>query len=388
MSFRNFLVGVGHSISWLLSPSGDIEILNPNFRAGSEEITVECIHGLCDGSHAFRAMAEIIKNVLPDNVKRIRLLSYNKRNQTTMFDAEQTKAKILAYKDKTIVFVAHSHGGLTTATLIEDMQEDLKDKVKILGAIILGTPLDGADLAIFPFTILMPSVAEMRRDSPMLPPLRDKMRFRMQSQKDFYQTIGFGKDALVKNASVCLDVNSHIEIPHTSHLACLYDYATIRFTLLRLYALCGPFTGPLRPINPDRKINVVENCLPIVIEKIKKQIYEMNHRFHVESVQDKEKVLKNLCDILEELQASAKNNLYPNKQTVGEFIEAYLYDINFTSSPYLILSRPKNFSNSVKPTSLIFLQALINEYYDTYLNLDEYKIKAKVEERPNNSFKK
>lgn len=391
MNIRNFMIGVGHSLSWLFSPSGDVEILNPNFRGGvhDKELTIECIHGLADDSHAFRWMAEIIKYVLPDSVRCIRLLSYEKRNQNTLTDAKQIVSKILKHQDKNVVFLAHSHGGLAASTLIEELSHDLKDKanINILGAIILGTPLYGADLAVWPLTFFMPSVAEMHRDSKLLHVLRGKMKLRMQAQKDFYHTIGFGKDALVKNSSVCLDPKSHIEIPHTSHLACLYDYHTIRALLIMLYIICGPFTGPKRALNSKREIKIQDNSLLEVILKIRHQIKELNSRIHIESVKDKEKVLLNLCEILEAMYVTGINCLYPKKQTLGEFLETYLYDMNYINAPYLILRRPKNFSNKTIPTSLTFMENLIEEYYDVALNLGNPNIKVVDEDKPHNSLK-
>lgn len=384
MCFRNFLTGVGHSISWLLSPDQDILILNPNFKPGNKEITIECIHGLADGPHALKAMIELIKEVLPDNVKQVRLLAYEKRNQTTIVDANQIKKKILHYGDANIVFIAHSHGGLTTTTLIEELAHDLKDKVDILGAIILGTPFHGAALARWPFTVFMPAVAEMHYNSEMLKNLREKVRLRMVSDKDFYSTLGFGLDGLVKNTSVCLHVDTHTEIPGASHLGCLYDYHTIRTTLLKLYRLCGPFTGPKRDINSNRQLKSDPNCLMNAVAKIQIQIKDLKSRFHLDSIKDKEKVLKNLCDILEEMHLNREQNLYSKAKTLGEFIECYLYDIYLSSSPYLTLRKAKNFSNAVKPTSLIFVENLIIEYMDIKLDMEPIKIHDNnVERRPN-----
>jgi len=189
----SFFGAVKHALNWLTSPTNDMIAINPNFvprYVGDEGISIYCIHGTADYANSFQHIAEGIAPTLPSCISNIKLLSFTGRfrGHGIEFFVHQLVEKIFAYKDKEIIFMGHSRGGVISAYFNEYLARITK--IKVHGVICLATPLKGSDIASGPMSWISTSMVQMQKDSPFLKHLENKIiksktkYFAFEAEKD------------------------------------------------------------------------------------------------------------------------------------------------------------------------------------------------------------
>lgn len=97
-------------------------------------------------------------------------------------------------RERPVIFIAHSLGGLVCEQALLHCQEGKKNLEKVLqstrGIIFMGTPHGGADLANWGFNLAQSLNIVRRTNSAILEPLRQKSEVLTAVQQQFQQLLG------------------------------------------------------------------------------------------------------------------------------------------------------------------------------------------------------
>jgi len=236
-----------HVSLWVTSSFHEIEYPNPNYQPASSEqdsvddficvnnniskeneITIYCIHGTADRPAAFTLVAERLLNNLPDRINRIHLAAFEDRGRGLGIDdfAQQLAEKIKEKKDKNIILMGHSRGGLVASYFAEYLANEMD--INVLGVVGICSPFGGSDKAIAPLTWVSKSVKQMQKGSEFLKELVDKIR-----ESNFnYRYFAVKDDSLVDIDSCCIeehrDALTVLDTAHW-HLSALTSHQLIEY---------------------------------------------------------------------------------------------------------------------------------------------------------------
>jgi pimeloyl-ACP methyl ester carboxylesterase len=399
-----------HVIAWLKSSSGDRVYRNPNFKVQEsdpeylkEGIAFYGIHGLADRNSACERAAErLLLGELPGLIHSIYLPSFENRVRGKGIKnyAKQLRDKIKMNGDKNVILMGHSRGGLVAAYLSEYLAKDAD--INVHAVITIGTPFSGSPLAVEPLSWWSKSVKQMKKDSPFLKRLCEKI-----SESDtYYYYFAAQNDVLVpiqstfvekkNNSFVLLDRHGHLSIM-SSHRLVEHIRCCIVETCHRLlgndaedddeHAILEAFT-----LMQDDNEHQEKSVLAEVCDDIDDCVLGLKERVHLKSILFKVNVLQQLKVMLTEIMQERCNNYYPQAESVGDFIHLYMQDENMGmgKKPMMILSEPLNhasFSLFTEKKSLtqLAVEELIVKYQHTPLPLSLVEIKEDVEIERNES---
>ncbi len=318
VSIRGAIV---HSLSWTQGSSEDIILRNPFFALSEEspiEYSIYCIHGTADRSYAFGSMmSALLAQVegLPKCVSKIHLVAFNGRFQGSSIDsfAEQLKYKIIQNRDLHVILAGHSRGGLVASKFAQFMAK----LIGIYAHAVMGfsSPWNGSPWAIAPLAAVSTSVAQMRADSDFLKELRQSIASsEEESRKYFY--FGAAEDSLVpmEESFVKEAAHSVFLLKDEGHLSIMNCPEIVGYVSDCLHRITS------RPVTKGIEKSPIE-AAGLEIEAA---IYDLSNRYHVYSSAPKLKILADLKRHLECLTDEHRGDLFPEAETIGDFISMYL----------------------------------------------------------------
>lgn len=360
-----------HTSAWLFSSFSDVIYPNPNFNQfASKPITIYCIHGTADRVSSFTKIATRMLNSLPSNIAAIRLVSFNQRGLGKGIEsyAQQLANKIKENGDKTVILLGHSRGGLVAAYFAEYLAE--KESIAVQSVMAICTPFKGSDAAIFPLTWFSESIKQMERNSPFLNDLVEKM----QHSKINYYYFSARNDGLVTSESTWVKKEA-ILLERHGHVSIMSSNKLIVYLKNYINDLSKSFS----------QNNNEDETLANICYKIDEQVEKIKNRRHLKSSLEKQRAFINLKIKLWERFNHIVHH-YPEAQTIGEFIQAFLKDdvLSLNTTCYAIFNEPLNypfsFLHSNKSDSMNFLESLLKQYQLTLL--PPFKTTLQLESAP------
>ena len=360
---------------WVTSSSGDLFYSNPDFipKAAKEELSGEgqsagvavyCIHGTGDRVSAFTLIAERSKGKMPPTISGFHLISFDNRGKGCSIEefANQLAEKILANGDRDVILIGHSRGGLVAAFLTEYLAQ--KFDIRVRAVVAIAAPFGGSHLALPPLTWVSESVKEMQPNSEFLENLTEKI---IISESDYFY-FAAPNDAIVKENSTYVDGKGVLTVLDTGHghLSMLSSHQLVE----KLNACLWQVTTAEKEreqewIDNDESDDEIEldaftivhvaTPLEMACEKIMNEIENLQQRYHLWPAHGKISVLSKLYERLFALMDGERGHDYPDTQTVGDFIAAFMQDQSNGDGkkPIDILSAPLNGINGYTFSSLL-----------------------------------
>lgn len=121
---------------------------NPSFDPEVKDHSVAyVIHGFSDTGCHLRFLANTLAQQAPDNIKTVRIVSFEKRGQLQSIGAFATQLKkmILTNQDERVILIGYSRGGLVISHFTEHLAH--KDNIEVLSVINIVAPFKGSALA-------------------------------------------------------------------------------------------------------------------------------------------------------------------------------------------------------------------------------------------------
>ena len=398
---------VRHMGMWLTSSSGDLVYPNPNFvppASGNDEdkssqskkgVAVYCVHGTADFASAFSLVAERSIGKMPEAISGFNLVSFEGRGTGLGIDdfARQLAEKIIANGDNDVVLAGHSRGGLVSAYLAEYLAQEYG--IRVRAVIAVGAPFAGSSKATFPFTWLSKSVEQMQPGSEFLRELKVKMQhstckyYCFAAKHDFFVDID---SAHVNEA----DLLNTLETPH-GHLSMLSSHELVRRFNECLHWVttdedCQEEEDLAEGLEKEEiemtafTVIAIPSALEFACEQINDEIKKLKQRYHLWSPEAKISVLNDLHARLSAMTEGQRNKDYPEAQTIGEYISAFMQDETNAQGmkPADVLSTPLNGIGGYTLTSFIgggyvpqsdaFIKGLIESLSDDLLPKPEEKV--------------
>lgn len=381
-----------HAVRWPLAPFNDVVYVNPNFKPrtpGDKGIAVYCAHGIADRASAFGHMLDhmIENNILPDSVSTVHLVSFDQRFRGIGIPdyALQLQKKINQNRKnevqdvddpgepQEVILFGHSRGGLVVSYLEAYLAQAAN--IKVRGVFTFGAPFAGSWLAIPPFSWFSTSIQQMARNSEFLIDLSKKIRD--SAVRYFYYAAEH--DFLVPPESACVKDHCEVKImKRQAHLSLLSSLKMLVQMKPELDSICHD-NQPAAVAGENTDANVLaekidefvelkhqaSDVVHGVCEEITIEIDNLSKRRHLRSSEAKIAVLEKLKSLLLETVRTHQNKLYPQANTIGEFITSFLHDDqNNDYKPIDILSIPLNVClfGKDKSTSEAFVCKLIESY--------------------------
>jgi len=213
-----------HVCEWAASDLYPHEYSNPNHDEEKQadhgsRMAVYYIHGTCDRPGTFSHVAEALSRDLPENISKIHLVSFRDRGLGKGIEsiALQLAHKIKREKDRHVILIGYSRGGIVASCFAEKIAAKIGVKVHLVIGIC--SPFGGSDLAVAPLTWLSDSIDDMKRDSALLMELQD----RNVHSKIPYRYFCAVNDVLVTVDAVCMRGHEHLitRIEDQDHLSVL-----------------------------------------------------------------------------------------------------------------------------------------------------------------------
>lgn len=319
---------IAHSLSWTQGTFEDMILPNPFFELTEDspiEYTIYCIHGTADRSSAFMYMMSNLladeggRNLLPKCVSKIYLVAFNDRFQGSSIEdfSEQLKYKIIKNRDQHVILAGHSRGGLVAA----HFAQFLAKLFGIFAHAVLGfsSPWNGSPWALALLAAFSTSVAQMRSDSDFLIELRKSI---LSSEEDIKKYFYFGaaEDSLVPVEESFIKEQAHsvILLEDEGHLSMMNSDKILTYVSDCLHSVTA------------RRFTHVAEKPPIKAAslEIEAAIYQLSHRYHIWSSTPKLKTLSDLKGHLDEMGEDRRGELFPEAETIGDFISMYLDTID------------------------------------------------------------
>jgi len=370
----NITGAVEHSLLWLTASTSDVVIPNPNFKATqdlADGIVVYCIHGTADRTSSFHLIVNRMLAQTPSAISNFYLPAFDSRLMGIGIDdfAKQLAEKIRANGHKNVIIMGHSRGGLVAAYYAEYLAA--ADQVNVHAIIPICTPFGGSALAIMPLSWLSTSVKQMAKNSDFLRGLASRM---LESQRQYFP-VSAERDPLVLKDSVCIPEHKDLlfTLDRHGHLSIMTSHRLVNYIRLRLAEVCARVTGqPLEVfvIPPNQRLDDERKELEIddACFEIDAQVEKLQARLHLHDAKAKIDVFVRLRGLLGEMLEGDRGEAYPQANTIGDFIRAYLDDPeeNFGVKPIDVLREQLNYPltifNYSKTGSELFVEKLIDRY--------------------------
>jgi predicted alpha/beta hydrolase family esterase len=214
---------------------------NPRYKFDmNRKVTIYCIHGAADRYTAFAKAAKYMQEKLPESVTCIHLVkfsAYSKDMVISVF-AEQLMKKIHINKDKEVVLIGHSRGGLVASYAAEYLS--IKYGVAIRGVIAIASPYRGSWWAKLPGLNQFSNIQQMQTGHHFLTKLSKHInKYNNNTTKRFsdnmtvahtatrYIFIGAKRDKIVRGKAFLpygMQVNESVyQFPNDGHLSILLN---------------------------------------------------------------------------------------------------------------------------------------------------------------------
>lgn len=403
-NIRGWFVSMGltlrHMGKWLVSSSGDLYYPNPNFNPVSSEefsseefseseyeiasqekgVAIYCIHGTADRVSSFTLLAERCVHDMPEQISGFHLPSFDKRGRGCGIAefAEQLAQKILANGHDDVVVMGHSRGGLVAAYFAEYLAK--KYGIRVRAVITMASPFGGSYLALPPLTWISDSIKEMQINSEFLKELRDKI---IESESEYFY-FAAKNDRLVHHESTHIPekgILKTLDTPH-DHIPMMSSRQLVKEVNLCLKKVTG-LEEEIEPSALEREIEMTDfTVVPILTpleyacERILTDITALKSRYHLWSAEAKITILEKLRERLLDMIEGRYDEAYPEANTIGEYISAFMQDPSMGNGkkPIDILSvslnNPFGFTLYGAVQSDMFIKDLIADFaeeplYDT-----------------------
>lgn len=348
-SQNRYYLTARHCVKWF---GGNTEIIynNPS-RNEAANVTIYCIHGTADTPNSFTTIANGLLPHLPSHIKAIRIVAFVHRAQGKGIKefVNQLILQILQNKDTNVILVGHSRGGLVASLTALHLVN--KKNVNVLGVIALGTPYGGSNKTLPPFTCVSDSVEQMGMGSPFLANLIAKLQRSPKPIPHCYYASEH--DELVPLTSTYLPGGEeHLTVVrHQSHLSMVSAIEVIEHLRQRI-------AGEDYSLSLQTLQNELQNYMA-----------DFSQTKHLYSGEFKLKLMQSLNQFISDL-IQGKNSRYPETNTIGEFIGAFLKDTTLLTPNdpvYKALNVPLNLPQSSNTSTANFFDSLSIRYQNISL---------------------
>lgn len=367
-----------HSLSWPFASFDDVHYPNPHFQPPENfptGVAIYCVHGTADRSSSFQRIAQRSLDTLPYAVSGIHLVSFSNRLQGQGIEefSRELCNKIIANKDKYVILLGHSRGGHVIAHMAEYLAKEAG--IEVLAVIPICTPFGGAEMAIWPLTLLSKSVKQMEINSEFLKDLTDKMR---QSEIK-YHPVAAERDMLVPVSSACIPEHRNIllVLDRHGHLSIMTSHRLVAHLHTCFEQACARLLGDKHIAFPvpaversqsDRNSDSPDTApLDQACRDLDVQITKLKQQYAIRSSDAKILVLARLRELLSQMREHGRGEIYPQAMTISDFILAYLLDDRLGGiKPMDVIREQLNYPLSLfsgaKPDTQVFLEGLMDKY--------------------------